>query len=497
MATSPTPSSSSGQPHLVSLVVQSKKALQHGKDLCLRADELSRSSAQSAVNLLALDAKVRWLSEAVLEQLKMAAHVARSIEQKRSQLEKQAQEWDTIRSQRADALDASLESLGAQPVPPVFHTTAAPDPSPFGIQNDSDSERDPDDIPIFGEQLHAPSQSPTDTLRNITRSVRLNVNGVPRDRSTWKTLRDFVDERTIEDVLDTIESDRNALDDILARTSDYPESLSNTIAAIEGSVPAENTLPSMQDIFQAQGIASTDMASHLESLAAHFEQMSTALEHHEAGETFVHEDLHEMNRDTEELPAILSEMEERLVSIDAAHTKLVATKRTAQQNLDAHRRILDDLDELGEIMSEMLERQQAVEDEAREHVALLHHHIVTIEDLQHRFTSYQYAYSKLLLELARRRQYRDASDRIVNGMIAQLNAMTEEERQLREEFSAEHGQYLPEDVCLFVQNAPTRWNVVPHNQELEVLPEIDSDLLDDARLRVGTGVAALGASQSL
>ncbi|EED82160.1 predicted protein [Postia placenta Mad-698-R] len=436
------------------------------------------------------------------------------------------QEWDTIRSQRADALDASLESLGAQPVPPVFHTTAAPDPSPFGIQNDSDSERDPDDIPIFGEQLHAPSQSPTDTLRNITRSVRLNVNGVPRDRSTWKTLRDFVDERTIEDVLDTIESDRNALDDILARTSDYPESLSNTIAAIEGSVPAENTLPSMQDIFQAQGIASTDMASHLESLAAHFEQMSTALEHHEAGETFVHEDLHdwgttwaEMNRDTEELPAILSEMEERLVSIDAAQwvpvlsqsrelsnvnrhsTKLVATKRTAQQNLDAHRRILDDLDELGEIMSEMLERQQAVEDEAREHVALLHHHIVTIEDLQHRFTSYQYAYSKLLLELARRRQYRDASDRIVNGMIAQLNAMTEgtfsSPQSQASTHEPEHGQYLPEDVCLFVQNAPTRWNVVPHNQELEVLPEIDSDLLDDARLRVGTGVAALGASQSL
>jgi hypothetical protein len=33
-----------------------------------------------------------------------------------------------------------------------------------------------------------------------------------KDRKKWKTLRDFVDERAIEDVLDTIENDRNALD---------------------------------------------------------------------------------------------------------------------------------------------------------------------------------------------------------------------------------------------------------------------------------------------
>ena len=32
------------------------------------------------------------------------------------------------------------------------------------------------------------------------------------DRSRWKTLRDFVDERAIEDALDTIEKDRLELD---------------------------------------------------------------------------------------------------------------------------------------------------------------------------------------------------------------------------------------------------------------------------------------------
>ena len=66
----PNPSIST-QPHLVSLVLQSKKALQIGEHLCTRAHIASNASAQAAVDVLALDAKVRWVVEAVGEQLKV------------------------------------------------------------------------------------------------------------------------------------------------------------------------------------------------------------------------------------------------------------------------------------------------------------------------------------------------------------------------------------------------------------------------------------------
>jgi autophagy-related protein 17 len=59
------------QPHLVSLVLQSKKALQHGEQLCSRANAASNASAHCVVDVLALDAKVRWITDAVLEQLKV------------------------------------------------------------------------------------------------------------------------------------------------------------------------------------------------------------------------------------------------------------------------------------------------------------------------------------------------------------------------------------------------------------------------------------------
>lgn len=61
----------SEQPHLVSLVLQSKKALVHGEHLCSRARTLSSTSAEVAGDVLALDAKLRFMTNAVIEQVKV------------------------------------------------------------------------------------------------------------------------------------------------------------------------------------------------------------------------------------------------------------------------------------------------------------------------------------------------------------------------------------------------------------------------------------------
>lgn len=51
---------------------------------------------------------------------------------------------------------------------------------------------------------------------------------------------------------------------------------------------------------------------------------------------------------------------------------------------------------------------------------------------------------------------------------------------MREEFSSVHGQFLPEDVCPWIHNPPTRWTVkVVGDESVEVLPGVAQDLLDD------------------
>ena len=58
------------QPHLISLVLQSRKALEQGEAFCSRASATSISSAKEATDVLALNAKIQWISNAVIEQLK-------------------------------------------------------------------------------------------------------------------------------------------------------------------------------------------------------------------------------------------------------------------------------------------------------------------------------------------------------------------------------------------------------------------------------------------
>jgi hypothetical protein len=79
--------------------------------------------------------------------------------------------------------------------------------------------------------------------------------------------------------------------DILAATDSYPENLTNTISTIKNSLPTAISLPSINGILESQAEVSSHMASHLESLASHYDQMAGALREGEAGEVFSEEDL--------------------------------------------------------------------------------------------------------------------------------------------------------------------------------------------------------------
>ena len=56
--------------------------------------------------------------------------------------------------------------------------------------------------------------------------------------------------------------------------------------------------------------------------------------------------------------------------------------------------------------------------------------------------------------------------------------MSQEERVVRESFNAEHGAHLPSDLCLYIENPPTRWQVIPLDRDaVESLPDVDDDLV--------------------
>ena len=56
---------------LNTLVQESKTALQHGEQLGFSVNELSKNTFSLALEVQLLDARVRWMTEGMVEQLKV------------------------------------------------------------------------------------------------------------------------------------------------------------------------------------------------------------------------------------------------------------------------------------------------------------------------------------------------------------------------------------------------------------------------------------------
>jgi len=278
----------------------------------------------------------------------------------------------------------------------------------------------------------------------------------------------------------------------------YTATLQETLRSIRDALPPDKQVVDVQKILSTQEHWTTEMANQLEGLAEHFEKMEVALRESEAGETFSEGDIQEMMRDAEELPVILAELEHAWKAVERSLEELLSANQTSQQYLQKHRSTLEDLEELGDIMDDMLRRQDEIETDCNSRLDTLHQNLVAIEDLIRQFNAYRLSYGKLLVEIARRRQYKEAAENIVRSMMAQLEAMSDEERLVRESFNAEHGAHLPSDLCLYIENPPTRWQVTPLDGDtVESLPDVDNDLIEEAKDAIAREERPVPGSESL
>ena len=122
------------------------------------------------------------------------------------------QAWDALRTKHSGALDDILEQLGSQRVPSDFYQTTSPDSSLFGSQRSDEGSDKQTGGPPASLVSHSPSSTLRQGLLKGKPAEKEKSESEPKPTSSWKTLRDFVDDQAIEDVLENIENDRLALD---------------------------------------------------------------------------------------------------------------------------------------------------------------------------------------------------------------------------------------------------------------------------------------------
>ncbi|KAG8779836.1 autophagy protein 17 [Serendipita sp. 397] len=450
---------------MLSLVLRSRKALDHTKALCVRAEALSKDSTELALDLVAVDAKVRWATEMIQDQLKLVNNVARALSIQRLKLEQDAKAWDQKRKERTGALDVLLDDLGSQLVPPSFYETTSGS-SLFGSQH-SDEERADGAVDGTTKENH--------------------VNKHNGGRTKWKSLRFFVDEKAIEEAIERMDDDRNALEDLLESTGSQTQNLNAETQAIRNSLAtAQSSIPaSTQKLLQDQDAILSRMAQLLLDVTHHFDQMESALADQDAGEVLGDEDMEVLEGDTAELPVIIQETEQNLTKMEEISHKLKSSRETCERDLTHQKSCLTALESLGIEMSDLVDRHQSVEVEATAIQNTLQGHLIAISTLQETYIKYRAAYGSLVQEMSRRQKYREAMEEIIQGMNEQLRAMRQEEMSHREQFSKKEGAYLPEDLCPFVSDLPTVFEISAYDEEVPV--SVDSQYVIEVQQNLSGG----------
>ncbi|CAE6443797.1 hypothetical protein ACGC1H_002506 [Rhizoctonia solani] len=463
----PAPTGSS----LAALFLTSKKALLHGNNVCNHASTLTAGASNLTVDILTLDAKLQWLTHGVVEQLKAATSIVKYLQVQRDHAHSVAKEWDRARSRRTRSLDAILEQLGNQTVPPSLHKTVSGS-SVFGSPRSDTGKPFPDDPqPAINGKVSLGAS-------HLNQASHQTVH----ERSGWKTLRDFIDERSIEEAIERIEEERLQLDDSLARSYDFPQALGEQISAIRDSLPSLPTEPVLHVVHRQmteQDRLVRAMAEDLEGIARHFGQVKDAMQVEDDGGVINMDDLRTLDQDTKELLAVIRDLDQSGRSMEGSHEQLSALKASMLQGLETHQTILIRLEDLEETMAAMLGEQENVQLEVDSLLETLNSRLVELENLEGAYFAYRRSYARLLQEMARRERHRAEMEEIVHGMVERLERYRDEEIQRRHEFFTQEGEFIPEDLCPFVTDPPARWSLANTGEDDGRV--IEEGLLEEAR----------------
>ncbi|KAJ1989502.1 hypothetical protein GGI26_006030 [Coemansia sp. RSA 1358] len=199
-----------------------------------------------------------------------------------------------------------------------------------------------------------------------------------------------------------------------------------------------------------------DMEQDLASMDRHCDQLRDTIRDLEAdgGSVLSINDYNVLLRDTEEIPAIVAELQDLVDGIQrrADETNVRYLQYTAF--FDDNKRQFDAVARIAELAHEYTEK--TAETQAR-FAQLAREADMALSDtwgLISWYRSFHTAYDSLIEEMQRRRQAQRQQHAAVEDMRARLESMYMEEVRVRTEFVDRAGPFLPSDLCPFIQDPP-------------------------------------------
>ncbi|ORZ22150.1 autophagy-related protein 17 [Absidia repens] len=309
------------------------------------------------------------------------------------------------------------------------------------------------------------------------------------------TLFDYIQDQAVLELQQSADDELGRVEMLCSSVETLSKQLSSQISEL--ATMQENALSISLDESTAnfanakthiQESEMTAMAHILTGLTNHYDQLGGATRICQANpETCDELDITVLQDDHDHLPDILDDLRESMDIVESVSEEIQVRMQiftTVQEDL---LKVLDQLEQFsapGGLADHISEKVVQAEAAMKEHETNLDHHFEQLVSLTEWYRQFTYSYHHLIVEVERRRKVAAEQEALRKELLHRLETTYQDEVQERQRWVTDHGHYLPEDLCAFIFDPPSKLTVIKE-QDYKPLPRISNDTiqkaLDDVR----------------
>ncbi|KAI8636260.1 autophagy-related protein 17 [Parasitella parasitica] len=287
--------------------------------------------------------------------------------------------------------------------------------------------------------------------------------------------QDIIDlQRQADDEIGEIESVSNAMQHQSKLISIFLADIAKARKASLTLSLDEETAAYSSEKIQTQEDEVSNMADILTSLTNHYDQLGEATRLYQSDPDGRGQlDITVLEDDHEHIPNILEDLKHSLDIVESVSQEIQHRMQAYLHVRDELIKILNQLEDFGSRgqADGILEKMQDTEVEIKERECNLDVFFEQLANLAKWYRCYASSYNYLLLEIERRRKSQERQETLRQEIVKKLDDAYNDELQERRSWSAQHGQYLPEVLCTFINDSPSvlRVNVERNSTRLPEL----------------------------
>ncbi|KAI8093818.1 autophagy-related protein 17 [Halteromyces radiatus] len=304
------------------------------------------------------------------------------------------------------------------------------------------------------------------------------------------TLFDYIQDQAVLELQQHADEELGKIEMLCSSVETLSKQLSNQInelAAMRDNALSisldESTANFANAKTHVQETEMTAMADILTGLTNHYDQLGEATRICQANpETCEELDITVLQDDHERLPDILNDLRDSLDIVASVSEEIQVQMQIYTTVQDELLKVLDHFEQFsasGGLADHISEKLIVAENEMNEHESNLDHYFEQLTSLTEWYRQFTYSYHQLIIEVERRRKVDQEQENLRLELMRTLEETYQEEVQERHRWIENHGQYLPQDLCAFIFNPPSKLTVIKE-QESKQLPQFSKDTIQKA-----------------